>query len=85
MIVNRGDRKNPWYVIECEDCGEDTDEGFDSFDECLDYKKGEAKELGWTSVKDGHRNWEDRCPDCNPYRNQSSENRKPIKRKGKGD
>ena len=52
------DKSNYGHKLICDICGYETD-GFDDFQEAVDYKKDE----GWKSQKvaDG---WEDVCPEC---------------------
>ena len=51
-------KRNGEYILECDECGEEVD-GFDFFDEAVEYAKDEQ----WTleSVRGG---WENLCPDC---------------------
>jgi len=79
MIENHGDFEIPYFVLYCDRCGAEANEAFDEWDDVLDWKQNDGKQMGWTSVKEKGE-WEDRCPACNPFRNASSENRKPIKR-----
>ena len=81
MIENIGSYNDPCFILTCDNCGEEITDYFDSFEEALEWKQSEGKEWGWTSTKEKGV-WEDRCPTCNPYKNESSKNRKPIKRRG---
>ena len=49
------------YVIECDVCGTETEEGFESFGEAVEFKR--TKSNGWISRKVDD-NWEDLCSDC---------------------
>lgn len=49
-----------FYVIECDECGEES-EGFDDFYDAVEWKKDRSN--GWRSRKvDG--DWQDLCPEC---------------------
>lgn len=52
---------NGFYLLECDICGTDAPEVFDSFQDAVDYKKD--PENGWKSVK-VKGEWQDKCPDC---------------------
>lgn len=47
------------YKLVCDSCGYEVD-GFDCFQEAVDYKK----ENGWKSKKVGEDEWEDNCTNC---------------------
>jgi hypothetical protein len=51
------------YVLTCDECGEDADDDFDTWDEAVDFKKD--KDNGWKAVKDFDGDWHDLCPSCN--------------------
>jgi hypothetical protein len=51
------------YVLTCDNCGDESDEMFDSFYEAVEYKKD--KDNGWRTVKDKDGNWQELCPACN--------------------
>lgn len=49
------------YTLECDICGAEAEETFDSFMDAVEWKKDKSN--GWTSKKrDGE--WMDVCPDC---------------------
>ena len=50
------------YQLECDVCGSDADEEFDSFYEAVEWKKDKSNL--WTSRKN-QGFWEDVCPECN--------------------
>ena len=60
------------YQLECDICGQEADEEFDSFMDAVEFKKDKCN--GWTSRKvdsvwtsrKADSVWEDVCPDCNP-------------------
>lgn len=58
MIENNGGI----YYLECDICGEDSGNDFDSFNEAVLWKKD--RENGWVSRKDKEGNWEDVCENC---------------------
>jgi hypothetical protein len=49
------------YDIVCDNCGEETNEDFDSFQEAVEWKKDKSN--GWKSKKVNGK-WEDHCPEC---------------------
>lgn len=53
-----------YYTLQCDNCGDEPDEDFDTFQEAVTYKKETAKAEGWRSVKDGNDEWWDLCPSC---------------------
>ena len=50
------------YTLECDSCGEEHTEYFETFFEAVEYKK--IKEHGWRSFKNKRGEWEDACPTC---------------------
>jgi hypothetical protein len=50
------------YVLECDECGEESDEEFDDFYEAVAFKKDRSN--GWMSWKDEDGLWKDLCPSC---------------------
>jgi hypothetical protein len=49
------------YTLECDICGQEANESFDSFYEAVEYKKDRSN--GWHSRKENGE-WLDICPDC---------------------
>lgn len=61
MSIEKNDGFNNFDL--CRDiCGEETNEGFDSFYEAVEFKKNKSN--GWISKKDSKGQWKDICPDC---------------------
>ena len=83
MIENVGSYREPEYILYCDGCGKGEEGPFDSFDEAREWKRDAGRDEGWTSAKTDGGEWQDRCPSCNPFRNASSQNRKPIRRSSK--
>lgn len=54
-------KENKEYVLYCDQCS-NYKEGFNTWQEALDFKK--AKKQGWGCRKDKNDNWIDLCPDC---------------------
>ena len=48
------------FSLQCDNCGDDADEFFDSFMEAVDFKK----DNGWKSLKDSQGYWQELCPSC---------------------
>jgi hypothetical protein len=51
------------YVLLCDNCGDDVEEMFESFQDAVEYKKD--KDNGWCTVKDKNGDWCELCPACN--------------------
>jgi len=49
------------YTLECDVCGNEAEEDFDSFEEALAFKRDKIN--GWRS-RHTEGNWQDVCPDC---------------------
>jgi ssDNA-binding Zn-finger/Zn-ribbon topoisomerase 1 len=50
------------YVLECDECGEESDKEFDDFYEAVAFKKDRSN--NWLSTKDEDGLWKDICPEC---------------------
>jgi len=50
------------FFLICDHCEEVLD-GFESWDEAVEYKKDKAN--GWRTIKDKDNDWCDLCPQCN--------------------
>jgi len=51
------------FRLLCDNCGDDADEIFESFQDAVDYKTNRSNK--WASLKDSHGEWHDLCPSCN--------------------
>ena len=50
------------YSLECDECGDEAEEDFDSFYEAVEWKKDKTNLWSSRKTKGG---WEDLCPKCN--------------------
>lgn len=51
------------YFLICDICLNEDNKSFENFDDVVDYKKTEGKQLGWSSRKINGE-WKDICPEC---------------------
>jgi hypothetical protein len=51
------------YTLYCDQCGNDCDELFDTFQDAVDWKVD--RDNGWASVRDKDGDWQELCPACN--------------------
>lgn len=56
-------QKGSWYVLICDNCGDEHYERFNSWDDAVKEKRS----IGWKSKKING-DWEDWCEDCNKQR-----------------
>jgi hypothetical protein len=55
--------KDDGFVLLCDNCGEEADVLFESFQEAVDYKKD--SDNGWRTIKDKNGAWCELCPERN--------------------
>lgn len=51
-------------VLTCDNCGEELE--FDFFHDAVEFVRDKSNQ--WRNFKNEIGEWEDRCPDCNPYK-----------------
>jgi len=61
-MIERDEFDRSWS-LQCDECGEEANECFETFQDAVDYKKDRGN--GWRSVKDRYDAWNDLCPSCN--------------------
>ena len=51
------------FKLQCDECGEEAHEWFETFQDAVDFKKD--RDNGWRAVKDQYEEWHDLCMSCN--------------------